>query len=91
MLLLALLPLLIMALTPAPWLLLLVLALLCAWFYSKWYPLFLASRAEQRLTLDDGQLCWFMPAQPAAVLCRGGSVMPRRPGQPAYAEAVLAV
>ncbi len=72
--LLALLPLLVMAFTPAPWPALLLLALLCLWFYSSWYRMFLASRAEQRLTLQQDRLHWFTPAQGAATLCRGGLV-----------------
>jgi len=72
--LLALLPLPIMAVTPAPWPALLLLVLLCLWFYASWYRIFVASLKLQRLTLHQDKLHWFVPAHGSATLCRGGLV-----------------
>ncbi|MBU1310704.1 MAG: hypothetical protein KKE30_14380 [Gammaproteobacteria bacterium] len=74
LLLLAVLPVLIMALTPAPWPVLLLLAALCLWFYSSWYARFQASHATAQLTLQQDRLHWFVPALGSATLCQGGVV-----------------
>ncbi len=71
---LAMLPPLIMALTPAPWPALLLFALLCLWFYTRWYQVFVASQQPQQLTLQQNTLHWFAPPDGSSTLCRGGLV-----------------
>lgn len=74
LLLLALVPLLIMALTPAPLAVLVVLLLLCLWFYSAWYRLFAASHNSAYFTLVQDCLHWQTPCYGQTQLCRGGLV-----------------
>ena len=72
--LLALVPLLIMALTPAPLPVLVLLLLLCLWFYSSWYRLYIASHAAAQFSLSELQLHWRAPCYGQTPLCHGGLV-----------------